>query len=83
MDSPQLEITQIELRKNTGERGTRKWIANQSTVCDVTDCPLWKYELHAHLHFPGQDLTSEFPEAPHGQEFFSRPCVNVVGKLIK
>jgi predicted heme/steroid binding protein len=83
MVSAQRKVTPFELRQQSGDRGTRKWIANQGTVYDVTDCPLWTYNLHEHLHFPGQDLTSEFPDAPHGQEVFARPCVIVVGVLIE
>jgi predicted heme/steroid binding protein len=74
-------VTEMELRRNTGERGTRKFIAYQGIVYDVTDCPKWRNDLHEQLHFPGQDLTSELPEAPHREDVFSRPCVKVVGKL--
>ena len=76
-----LYITQVELRRNTGERGTRKFIAYQGLVYDVTDCPKWRLEMHENLHFAGQDLTSELPDAPHEQEVFERPCVKLVGKL--
>jgi predicted heme/steroid binding protein len=74
-------VTEMELRRSTGERGTRKWIACRGIVYDVTDCPKWRTDLHEQLHFPGQDLTGELPEAPHREEVFSRPCVKVVGKL--
>ncbi|MBN2116539.1 MAG: hypothetical protein JW730_08210 [Anaerolineales bacterium] len=74
-------ITEMELRRGTGERGTRKLIAYHGIVYDVTDCPKWWNDLHEQLHFPGQDLTGELPEAPHQEEVFSRPCVKVVGKL--
>ena len=76
-----LYITQVELRRNTGERGTRKFIAYQGLVYDVTDCPKWRLEMHENLHFAGEDLTSELPDAPHEQEVFERPCVKLVGKL--
>ena len=76
-----LYITQVDLRRNTGERGTRKFIAYQGLVYDVTDCPKWRLEMHENLHFAGQDLTSELPDAPHAQEVFERPCVKLVGKL--
>lgn len=81
MDIPDRIITDMELRRSTGERGTRKLIAYQGTVYDVTDCPKWRNDLHEQLHFPGQDLTGELPDAPHREEVFSRPCVKVVGKL--
>lgn len=74
-------ITELELRRNTGERGSRKFIAYKGIVYDVTDCPRWRLELHERLHFPGQDLTSELPDAPHQDDVFTRPCVKIVGKL--
>ena len=74
-------ITELELRRNTGERGSRKFIAYKGVVYDVTDCPRWRLDLHERLHFPGQDLTSELPDAPHQDDVFTRPCVKIVGKL--
>lgn len=81
MAIPNILITEMELRRNTGERGTRKFIAYQGLVYDVTDCPKWRLEMHENLHFAGQDLTSELLDAPHAQEVFVRPCVKIVGKL--
>ncbi len=74
-------ISPAELRRNSGERGTRKFIACRGIVYDVTDCPKWRPDMHELLHFPGQDLTSELPDAPHKDEVFRRPCVKVVGRL--
>lgn len=74
-------VSLVELRRNTGERGSRKWIAHEGVVYDVTDCPRWKHEMHERLHFPGQDLSGELDDAPHKDDVFSRPCVKVVGKL--
>ena len=82
MSIPDRIITEAELRLNTGERGTRKFIAYEGIIYDVTDCPKWRLDLHENLHFPGQDLTSELPEAPHKEEVFSRPCVKAIGKLL-
>jgi predicted heme/steroid binding protein len=79
MTAPQRTITTQELRSHNGERGSRKWIAYRGTVYDVSDCPRWRRDLHEGLHFSGQDLTSELPEAPHAQEVFERPCVKIVG----
>jgi len=78
---PDLIISEMELRRNTGERGSRKFIAHAGVVYDVTDCPKWRLDLHENLHFPGQDLTGELSDAPHDAEVFTRPCVKVVGKL--
>ncbi len=82
MTIPDRIVTEAELRRNTGERGTRKFIAYGGIIYDVTDCPKWRLDLHENLHFPGQDLTSELPEAPHKEEVFSRPCVKAIGKLL-
>ena len=81
MNLPERIVSHMELRRGTGERGTRKLIAFNGVVYDVTDCPKWRADLHEQLHFAGQDLTSELPDAPHEQEVFSRPCVKAIGKL--
>ncbi len=81
MNIPDQVISEMELRRSTGERGTRKLIACHGIVYDVTDCPKWRTDLHEQLHFPGQDLTSELLDAPHQEEVFSRPGVKVVGRL--
>lgn len=81
MDIPEHVISALELRKQNGERGARKFIAYRGVVYDVTDCPKWRLDLHENLHFPGQDLTSELPEAPHEEDVFTRPCVKAVGRL--
>lgn len=81
MTFPDRLVTETELRRNNGDRGTPKWIACNGIVYDVSDCPKWRSDLHERLHFPGQDLTSELPDAPHKTEVFTRPCVKIVGKL--
>ncbi len=74
-------VSAAELRLNNGEHGARKFIAYRGIVYDVTDCPKWRPDLHEQLHFPGQDLTSELPDAPHREEVFQRACIKVVGRL--
>ena len=81
MEIPDRIIPLAELRRNTGERGTRKWIAYNGIVYDVTDCPKWRADMHERLHFSGQDLTTELAEAPHREDIFTRPCVRIVGRL--
>jgi predicted heme/steroid binding protein len=81
MSIPHRVITERELRQNTGDRGARMWIARGGIVYDVTDCPKWRTGLHEGQHFAGQDLTDEFPEAPHKEEVFKHDCVKVVGRL--
>ena len=70
MNIPDALFTEQELCRNNGERGTRKYIAYNGIVYDVTDCPKWRSDLHEFLHFPGQDLTSEFPDAPIKRKSF-------------
>ena len=74
-------VSLIELKRSTGQRGTRKLIAFNGIVYDVTDCPKWRLDMHEFLHFPGQDLTSELPDAPHGEVVFKHDCVEIVGRL--
>jgi predicted heme/steroid binding protein len=81
MNIPDRIVSLAELKRNTGERGSRKFIAHQGVVYDVTDCPKWRLDMHEWLHFPGQDLTSELPEAPHKEEVFKHDCVKIVGRL--
>jgi predicted heme/steroid binding protein len=81
MEIPELKVSMAELRRNNGDYGSRKYIAYEGIVYDVTDCPRWRQDLHERLHFPGQDLTSELVDAPHAENVFSRPCVKIVGHL--
>lgn len=81
MTIPDRIVTQAELRRNNGDLGSRKFVAYQGIVYDVTDCPRWRLDLHERLHFAGQDLTDKLGEAPHKENVFSRPCVRVVGRL--
>ena len=46
MTIPNRIISLLELKRNMGERGSRKFIAYNGIVYDVTDCPKWKNDLH-------------------------------------
>jgi predicted heme/steroid binding protein len=81
MEIPDRIVTLIELKSNNGDRGSRKFIAHNGVVYDVTDCPKWRLDMHEFLHFAGQDLSGELPDAPHEEEVFTRPCVKVIGRL--
>ena len=74
-------FTPRELQRYNGERGERVYLAHAGVVYDVTDCPKWRSGMHEQLHFAGFDLTGELPDAPHGREVFTRPCVQRVGVL--
>lgn len=69
-----------ELRKYDGEDGPM-YVAYHGIVYELTTCPHWRSGIHQQLHFPGQDLTAEFTDAPHGTEVFRHPCVKQVGRL--
>ena len=67
MTVPDRIVTEMELRRSDGERGSRKYVAHNGIVYDVTDCPKWRPDLHENLHFPGHVL--EFVHsARHGRE---------------
>ena len=78
---PERLVSPVELRRCTGERGARMWVAVEGVVYDVTECARWRSGLHEGQHFPGQELTHEFGEAPHGTEVLSHPCVQRIGRL--
>ena len=78
---PERVFSPRELKRYNGERGEPVYLAHAGVVYDVTDCPKWRSGLHEQLHFAGFDLTGELPDAPHGQEVFTRPCVRRVGVL--
>jgi len=83
MDIPPVSITQLQLRRNNGDRGAPKWVACDGIVYDLSDCGRWRKEMHENLHYPGQDLSNELPDAPHTDIVFNHPCVKVVGRLIE
>jgi predicted heme/steroid binding protein len=74
-------FTERSLHRYDGEDGPM-YIAFQGVVYDVTDCPHWRRGIHQDQHFPGQDLTGELPQAPHGPEVFAHPCARRVGILV-
>jgi len=73
-------FTLSDLRRYDGEDG-QMYVAFKGKVYDVTNCPHWRSGIHENLHFPGQDLTAEFPDAPHSEEVFSFPCLQFIGFL--
>jgi predicted heme/steroid binding protein len=70
-----------ELRRCDGETGPM-CISFRGIVYDVSQSRRWRSGIHEGLHFPGQDLTGEFGEAPHGEEVFLHPIIKRVGRLL-
>jgi predicted heme/steroid binding protein len=77
---PERVFSELELRRYSGD-DRPMYVAYRGVVYDVTGCRRWSSGLHEGLHFPGQDLSDEMQDAPHGAEVFSRPCVKRVGVL--
>jgi len=80
-DDKQKEFTLAELAENNGADGKPVYLAYQGRVFDVSGSPLWEGGEHMDQHRAGGDLTSEFRDAPHGEEVFERyPQVGVLRK---
>ena len=72
-------FTEQELRKYDGSRKMPVYIAYNGVVYDVTSSPYWYTGEHRNLHYAGQDLTSELPDAPHSDLVFRKfPIVGIL-----
>ena len=75
------EFTPEDLGKVDGAGGKPAYLVYQGKVYDVSDSPLWEDGQHMGMHQAGGDLTSEFRDAPHGEEVFERyPQVGVLAE---
>lgn len=74
------EYTRMQLALRNGQDRPEVWIAYRGLIYDVTKSRLWRNGMH-YEHWAGQDLTHEFPQAPHGEFVFDK--FKVVGKLVK
>ena len=68
-DLPYFSEQQLALRN--GRDMEQVWVAYKGKIYDVTHSRLWKTGIH-YEHWSGQDLTHEFPDAPHTDQVFSR-----------
>lgn len=73
------KYTKAELSLRNGQDRPEIWICYQGLIYDVTRSRLWEKGMH-YEHWAGQDLTSEFPDAPHTEQVFER--YPVIGRLI-
>ena len=68
-----------ELRASDGQEDRPAYVAYQGKVYDVSNSRLWRKGVHVRRHHAGQDLTSDFPAAPHDESIFQRvPMVAVL-----
>lgn len=73
------EFDRQSLAENDGKDGRPVYIAHNGIVYDVSDSKLWKDGNHMRQHLAGQDLSADFPDAPHGPEVFDK--VRKVGTM--
>ena len=73
------EINLDSLKESDGKEGRPTYVVHNGKVYDVSASKRWKNGQHMNIHFAGQDLTSHFPMAPHGEEVFER--VDMVGRF--
>ncbi|HXH18523.1 MAG TPA: cytochrome b5 domain-containing protein [Chitinophagales bacterium] len=71
-------FTRQQLALRNGQDKPEIWIAYKGIIYDVTGSRLWRDGKH-YEHWAGQDLTDEFPDAPHTEHVFERFAA--VGKL--
>ena len=76
MEFKSYSIRQLALRN--GQDREEIWCAYRGLIYDLTPSRLWRDGKH-YEHWAGQDLTGEFPDAPHSDAVFKR--FEVVGKL--
>jgi predicted heme/steroid binding protein len=74
-------FSEQDLMRYDGSRKMPVYIAYQGVVYDVTSSPHWHTGEHRNLHYAGQDLTDELPDAPHSDLVFRKfPVVGILGK---
>lgn len=70
--------TRSQLALRNGQDRDEIWVAYQGIIYEVSKSRHWRGGLH-YGHWSGQELSSELPDAPHGEEVFKR--MKVVGTL--
>jgi predicted heme/steroid binding protein len=60
-----------QLALKNGQDDDEIWVAYKGVIYDVTNSRYWKRGMH-YEHWAGQDLTEEFPMAPHTEQVFKR-----------
>jgi len=70
--------TSRELAMHNGDDKPSIWVAYKGKIYDVTKSRLWRDGKH-YEHWAGQDLTTEFADAPHNEFVFDKfKCIGVL-----
>ncbi len=73
------EFSLKELSEYVGKAGKPAYVGFQGVVYDVSASKSWKEGVHMDTHQAGQDLTRQFPDAPHGSELLGKyPIVGIL-----
>ena len=73
------EYSKNQLSLRNGQEMEEIWVAFRGKIYDVSRSHLWRAGQH-YEHWAGQDLTDEFPDAPHNENVFDK--FKVVGVLV-
>ena len=68
-----------ELLTYNGKDGKTAYVSYKGKIYDMSKSEAWKDGMHMGRHQAGNDLTEYLPQAPHGEEVFTR--VEQVGLL--
>lgn len=74
------EFTLSQLALRNGSDREEIWCAYRGIIYNLTNSRYWLSGRH-YEHWAGQDLTGEFPEAPHNDSVFLK--FTIIGKLKK
>ncbi|MCZ7571442.1 MAG: hypothetical protein M5U01_23085 [Ardenticatenaceae bacterium] len=74
-------LSELQLRRNNGERGRPVWVAYNGLVYDVSASSLWRGGMHQNLHYAGLDHSTSISKAPHGDWVFAR--FPIVGRFVE
>jgi predicted heme/steroid binding protein len=67
-----------QLALRNGSDRPEIWVGYKGYIYEVTNSRLWRNGKH-YEHWAGQDLTDEFPDAPHTETVFDK--FKAIGKL--
>ncbi len=73
------EFSPKELSEYNGKADKPAYVGFQGLVYDVSASGSWEEGVHMDAHQAGQDLTPQFPDAPHGTELLGKyPIVGII-----